>query len=48
MATLTLGRKGTAMPRWGYGQEGYSALSATERQDLVAFIRSWQRIRIRF
>jgi mono/diheme cytochrome c family protein len=48
MATVTLGRKGTAMPSWGYGQEGYPALTATERQDVVAYLRSWQRIRIRF
>jgi cbb3-type cytochrome c oxidase subunit III len=48
MATVTLGRKGTAMPSWGYGQEGYPSLTATERQDVVAYLRSWQRIRIRF
>jgi len=48
MATVTLGRKGTAMPSWGYGQEGYPALTSTERQNVVAYLRSWQRIRIRF
>jgi mono/diheme cytochrome c family protein len=48
MATVTLGRKGTAMPSWGYGQGEYPALTAAERQDLVAYIRSWQRIRIKF
>ncbi|MGW8315636.1 MAG: c-type cytochrome [Bacteroidales bacterium] len=48
MATVTLGRKGTAMPSWGYGQEGYPALTSAERQDVVAFLRSWQRIRIKF
>ncbi len=48
MATITLGRRGTAMPSWGYGQEDYPSLSGSERQDLVAFIRSWQRIRIKF
>ena len=48
LGTITLGRKGTAMPSWGYGQEGYPALSGAERQDLVAFIRSWQRIRIKY
>jgi mono/diheme cytochrome c family protein len=48
MATVTLGRKGTAMPSWGYGQHEYPALSAKEREDLVALIRSWQRIRIRY
>jgi cytochrome c oxidase cbb3-type subunit 3 len=48
MATITLGRQGTAMPSWGYGQEKYPALSDTERQDVVAYLRSWQRIRIKF
>lgn len=48
MATVTLGRNGTAMPSWGYGQEGIPALSASDRQDVVAFVRSWQRIRIKF
>ena len=48
MATVTLGRKGTAMPSWGYGGEDYPALTASERQDVVAYVRSWQRIRIRF
>jgi len=48
LGTVTLGRKGTAMPSWGYGQEGYPALTGAERQDLVAFIRSWQRIKIKY
>jgi mono/diheme cytochrome c family protein len=48
LATITIGREGTAMPSWGYGQKQYPALSGKERQDLVAMIRSWQRIRIRF
>jgi len=48
MATVTLGRKGSAMPSWGYGQDDYPALSAKEREDLVALVRSWQRIRIRY
>jgi cbb3-type cytochrome c oxidase subunit III len=48
LGTITLGRGGTAMPSWGYGQEGFPALSGAERQDLVAFVRSWQRIRIKF
>jgi cytochrome c oxidase cbb3-type subunit 3 len=48
MATMTLGRKGTAMPSWGYGEKGSPVLSGKERQDLVAFIRSWQRIRIKY
>jgi len=48
MATITLGREGTAMPSWGYGQDEFPALSQEQREDLVAHIRSWQRIRIRF
>ncbi len=48
MATITLGRNQTAMPSWGGGQGEYPALSGTERQDLVAYIRSMQRVRIKF
>ncbi len=48
LATLTLGREGTRMPSWGYGQEGYPELAGDQRQDLVAFLRSWQRIRIKY
>jgi mono/diheme cytochrome c family protein len=48
MATITVGRGETAMPSWGYGQGQYPALSGKERQDLVAFIRTWQRIRIKY
>lgn len=48
MATITLGRSGTAMPSWGYGHKDYPLLAGSERQDLVAFVRSWQRIRIKY
>jgi mono/diheme cytochrome c family protein len=48
MATITVGRNGTAMPSWGYGQGEYKALPGMERQHLVAFIRAWQRIRIKY
>ncbi|HER08495.1 MAG TPA: c-type cytochrome, partial [Bacteroides sp.] len=48
MATITLGREGTAMPSWGYGTGSYPVLSGAQRQDLVAFIRAWQRIRIKY
>ncbi len=48
MATMTLGRKGTDMPSWGYGDGEHPALSGKERHDLVAFIRTWQRIRIKY
>ena len=48
LATISLGREGTAMPSWGYGAVAYPALSGKERQDLVARIRSWQRIAIKF
>jgi cbb3-type cytochrome c oxidase subunit III len=48
LATITLGRAGTAMPSWGYGTEDYPLLSGKQRIDLVAFLRSQQRIRIKF
>jgi len=48
LATITLGRTGTAMPSWGYGTDKYPALSGKERTDLVAFLRSNQRIRIKY
>ena len=48
MATITVGRNGTAMPSWGYGTDEYPVLSGSDRKDLVAHIRSWQRIRIKY
>ncbi len=48
MATITLGRKHTAMPSWGYGQGDYPVISGTDRQHLVAHIRSFQRIKIKY
>jgi mono/diheme cytochrome c family protein len=48
MATITVGRGGTAMPSWGSGEGDYPALSGDNRKDLVAFIRGWQRIRIKY
>jgi len=48
MATITLGREGTEMPSWGYGQDKYPRLTGKERQDLVAHLRTKQRIRIKF
>lgn len=48
MATITLGRNGTEMPSWGYGQETYPQLTGKERQDLVAHLRTMQRIRIKY
>ena len=48
MATITIGRKGTEMPSWGYKNDEYPLLSAGTRNDIVAFIRSWQRIHIAF
>ncbi|KPK86899.1 MAG: hypothetical protein AMS27_04100 [Bacteroides sp. SM23_62_1] len=47
MATITLGRTGTDMPSWGRGDEKHPALSGKERQDVVAFVRSWQVIKIK-
>ncbi len=48
MATMTIGRHGTGMPSWGYGQGVVSDPVGKERQDLVAYLRSWQRIRIKY
>ena len=48
LATITLGRSGTDMPSWGYGTDEYPLLTGKERNDLVAFLRSHQRIRIKF
>ena len=47
MATITLGRKSTRMPSWGRGSDEYPALSGEEREDLVAFLRSYQMVRIK-
>ena len=47
LATISIGRQGTQMPSWGIGDEEHSALSTDQRKDLVAYIRSWQRFRIR-
>ncbi|HEC41537.1 MAG TPA: c-type cytochrome [Bacteroides sp.] len=47
IATISIGRDGTRMPSWGAGSEELPVLSATQRQDLAAYIRSWQRFRIR-
>ena len=48
LATISLGREGTEMPSWGRGEESYQALSAKERLDLASYIRSWQKIKIKF
>ncbi len=48
MATITIGRSGTDMPAWGREEKDHPALSASERRDVVAFIRSWERIRIHY
>jgi len=42
LATVSLGRTGTNMPSWGKGSEKYPALSGSQRNDIVAFLRSWQ------
>ena len=47
MATISIGREGTNMPSWGSGTPEYHALTATQRKDLTAWIRSWQRFRIK-
>ncbi len=47
VATISIGRQGTRMPYWGRGSENYPALSSGERRDIAAYVRSWQRFRIR-
>jgi len=47
IATISLGREGTPMPSWGNGSPDYEPLSEDQRRDLVSYIRSWQRFRIR-
>jgi mono/diheme cytochrome c family protein len=48
LATITVGRSGTDMPSWGYGDKKHPVLSGTERVDLVAYLRSFQRIHLKF
>jgi len=48
LATITVGRSGTDMPPWGYGDQEHPLLTGKQRQDLVAYIRSFQRIHIKF
>lgn len=48
LATITVGRSETSMPSWGYGDQEHSPLTGKERLDLVAHIRSFQRIHIKF
>lgn len=47
IATITIGRQDTEMPSWGYESDEHALLSDKERQDITAFIRSWQRIHIK-
>jgi mono/diheme cytochrome c family protein len=48
LATITVGRSGTAMPSWGYGDKEHPLLAGKDRLDLVAYIRSFQRIQIKY
>jgi len=48
LATISLGRKGTNMPSWGKGSDRYSQLTSKQRQDIASFIRSWQKINIKY
>lgn len=42
-ATIAIGRRGTAMRSWAKGAQGYEELSADNINDIVSYIRSWQR-----
>jgi mono/diheme cytochrome c family protein len=48
LATITLGRSGTDMPSWAYTSAEHPVLSGKDRVDLVAHVRSYQRIRIKY
>lgn len=48
LATISIGRSGTAMPSWAYGDVEHPQLSGSDRLDLVAHIRSFQRIHIKY
>ena len=48
LATITMGRLNTPMPAWGKNREGQRALTSEERQDLTAFIRHWQILKIKY
>jgi mono/diheme cytochrome c family protein len=42
LATISLGRSEREMPSWGRGSEKYPKLSGDQRNDIVAFVRTWQ------
>jgi mono/diheme cytochrome c family protein len=48
IATISLGREGTNMPSWGEGNDQYPQLSNKQRQDITSYIRSWQKINIKY
>ncbi|MFQ5637497.1 MAG: c-type cytochrome [bacterium] len=43
-ATIALGRSGTAMRSWAKGAQGLEELTAEEINDIVTYIRTWQRV----
>jgi len=47
LATMSLGRRETAMPSWGRGDEKHIKLSLQERLDITAEIRQWQKVVIK-
>jgi mono/diheme cytochrome c family protein len=46
VGTISVGRSETTMPSWGRGERNYPALTGKERQDITAYIRSWQRVKL--
>jgi mono/diheme cytochrome c family protein len=48
LATISVGRSGTGMPSWAYTDMEHPRLNGRERLDLVAHIRSFQRIHIKY
>jgi mono/diheme cytochrome c family protein len=43
-ATIALGRSGTAMRSWAKGAQGYEELNAQQINDIVSYIRTWQKV----
>jgi len=43
-ATIALGRSGTAMRSWAKGAQGYGELSDVQINDIVTYIRAWQKV----
>ena len=43
LATIALGRPGTPMPSFGDGMAGKNGLTAEQIQEIVAYLRTWEK-----